>query len=198
MTLIEELGKLATTGNLAKQIRKIVEKKGEITYQIIMLLTKEKMERGYTKKYTLKEIQGKLPWKKSTAILRLQEVVNEGVLIHEKKRYKLNKENELVKRIWNYYHEMNQQEKEKMKKILLLTQRKNELETRIAEQKVKEGKYKKLTKKEDEEFQNEIMNELEVDDPKEDLKKCLLKNKEKVMGYKKGENGGLSRIENGD
>ncbi|MHA1155239.1 MAG: hypothetical protein ACTSQK_03945 [Candidatus Heimdallarchaeota archaeon] len=168
---------------LVEQIRKIIDKKGEVSYQIIMLLTKEKMERGYTKNYTLKELLEKLPWKKSTAILRLQEVVDEGVLIHEKRRYKLNKDNELVKGIWNYYHETVQQEKEKMKKILLLRQRKNELEKKIAEQKVREGKYIKLTKKEDLEFQKEITKELEVDNPKEDLRKYLQKNREKIMGY---------------
>lgn len=189
MALVDELSKLATTKTeksaicIAEQIRKIVESKGEINYQIIMLLTKEKMERGYTKGYTLKELLDKLPWKKSTSIERLQDVVNVGVLIHVKRRYKLNKENELVKRIWNYYHETNQQEKDKMRKILQLKQRKNDLEKRIAEQKEKEGKYKKLTKKEDKEFQKEIMNELEVDEPKEDLRKYLQQNKEKVMGY---------------
>ncbi|HUU78650.1 MAG TPA: hypothetical protein VMX55_09900 [candidate division Zixibacteria bacterium] len=193
MTLIEELRKLETTDNLAIQIRKIVENKGELIYQIIILLTKENMEKGYAKEYTLKELQGKLPWKKSTAILRLQEVEEEGVLTHKKRRYKLNKENVLVKRIWNYYHKTTKQEKEKWKKILQLKQKKNELEKRIVELKEK-GKYRKLTKNEEKAFCKEIMQELEVEDPKEDLIKYLLKNKEKVMGYKERVNGGRSRI----
>lgn len=182
MTLIEELGKLEKTDNLAVQIRKIVESKGELIYQIIILLVKENMEIGFAKEYTLKELLGKLPWKKSTAILRLQEVVEEGVLTHKKRRYKLNKENVLVKRIWNYYHKTTKQEKEKWKKILQLKQKKNELEKRIVELKEK-GKNKKLTKKEEKEFCKEIMIELEVENPKEDLVKYLLKNKEKVMNF---------------
>ena len=181
MILVEELGKLETTNNLAVQIRKIVESKGELIYQIIILLTKENMEKGYAKEYTLKELQRKLPWKKSTAILRLQEVVEEGVLTHKKRRYKLNKENVLVKRIWNYYHKTTKQEKEKWKKILQLKQKKNELEKRIAKLNEK-GEYKKLTKKEEKEFCKEILKELEVEDSKEDLIKYLLKNKEKIMG----------------
>ena len=123
MALVEELRKLAKTTKeksaegIAQQIRKIVENEGEASYQIIMLLVKEKMERGYTKNYTLTELQEKLPWQKSRAIEKLQKVVGEGVLKHEKKRYALNKENELVKRIWNYYNETGYQEKEKISKI---------------------------------------------------------------------------------
>ncbi|MHA1364952.1 MAG: hypothetical protein ACTSP5_00880 [Candidatus Heimdallarchaeota archaeon] len=190
MTLKEELSKLATTKmgestiRIAEQIRKIVESKGEISYQIIMLLTKEKMERGYTKGYTLNELQKKLPWEKSTTIKRLQEVVDQEVLRHEKRKYKLNKENEIVKRIWNYYHETSYQEKEKMKKLLLLTQKKNELERRLAEQKVADGIYKKLTKKEEEEFAKEIKNEARDEyEPKERVMEYLMEIKDKVLGY---------------
>jgi len=190
MTLKEELSKLATTKmgestiRIAEQIRKIVESKGEISYQIIMLLTKEKMERGYTKGYTLNELQKKLPWEKSTTIKRLQEVVDQEVLRHEKRKYKLNKENEIVKRIWNYYHETSYQEKEKMKKLLLLTQKKNELERRLAEQKVDDGIYKKLTKKEEEEFAKEIKNEARDEyEPKERVMEYLMEIKDKVLGY---------------
>jgi len=192
MTLIEELSKLAITPtektkiDVAEQIRRIVENKGEINYQIIMLLIKEKIERGYTKDYTLRELQEKLPWKKSTTIERLHDVVNEGVLIHEKRRYKLNKKNELVRRIWNYYHETNHQEKEKMRTVWQLTQRKAELEKRIANLGMDEGKYKKLTKKEDVEFQKEMCEQLiDVYDPKALVQEFLLKNKVKVMGCKK-------------
>ncbi|MHA1124369.1 MAG: hypothetical protein ACTSSB_05330 [Candidatus Heimdallarchaeota archaeon] len=188
--MIAELEKFAKTAKekssekIAEQIRKIVEKRGEISYQIIMLLTKEKMERGYTKDYTLKELQEKLPWKKSTTIERLQEEVEKGVLKHEKKRYKLNKENELVKRIWNYYHETGHNKNEKMRRVWEKIQRKKELEKRIVEKEEAEGKYRKNTKREDEELYCEIKEELiATNEPKETVKKYLLKNKEKVMGF---------------
>lgn len=194
MTLVKVLRKLASTtkeksaGKIAEQIRKIVEKKGEISYQIIILLTKEKMERGYTKDYTLKELQEKLPWKKSTTIERLQEEVEKGVLKHEKRRYKLNKENELVKRIWNYYHEIEHKEKEKMRKVWGKIQIKNELEQQMVEQKKEDEKYQKLTRKEEEEFVKEIKrNREDMYDPKEMLEEYLKKNKEKVIGYSKKE-----------
>ncbi|MHA1761863.1 MAG: hypothetical protein ACTSXA_14725, partial [Candidatus Heimdallarchaeota archaeon] len=157
MALIEELRKLAKTTKeksqekIAKQIRKIVENEVEVSYQIIMLLVKEKMERGYTKKYTLTELQKKLPWRKSTTIERLQKIVGEGVLKHEKRRYELNKENELVMRIWNYYNETGYKEKEERNKVWKLIQRKNELEEKLAEKIEEKGKYRKITKSEDEE-----------------------------------------------
>jgi len=190
MALVEELRKLAKTTKeksaegIAQQIRKIVENEGEASYQIIMLLVKEKMERGYTKNYTLTELQEKLPWQKSRAIEKLQKVVGEGVLKHEKKRYALNKENELVKRIWNYYNETGYQEKEKISKIWELIQRKNELEEKLAEKIEEKGKYREITKREDEEFQEEMIKGLkETQEPKEITEEFLKKNKQKTLGY---------------
>jgi len=190
MALVEELRKLAKTTKeksaegIAQQIRKIVENEGEASYQIIMLLIKEKMERGYTKNYTLTELQEKLPWQKSRAIEKLQKVVGEGVLKHEKKRYALNKENELVKRIWNYYNETGYQEKEKISKIWELIQRKNELEEKLAEKIEEKGKYREITKREDEEFQEEMIKGLkETQEPKEITEEFLKKNKQKTLGY---------------
>ena len=174
------------------------EKESELIYQIIMVLVNEKMERGYTKKYSLAELQEKLPWKKSRLIEKLQRVAEEGVLIHEKRKYKLNKENELVKRIWNYYNETSQKEKGKMAEIWKLIQRRNELEKKLAEKTKKEkGKYKEMTRKEDEKFQENFEEELmDTPDPLEEAIIFLRKNKEKVMGYvkQKEENGGRSRI----
>ncbi|MHA1922656.1 MAG: hypothetical protein ACTSVP_06285 [Candidatus Heimdallarchaeota archaeon] len=194
MALIEELRKLAKTTKeksqekIAKQIRKIVENEVEVSYQIIMLLVKEKMERGYTKKYTLTELQKKLPWRKSTTIERLQKIVGEGVLKHEKRRYELNKENELVMRIWNYYNETGYKEKEERNKVWKLIQRKNELEEKLAEKIEEKGKYRKITKSEDEEFQKEIIKGLiDSNEPKEETEEYLKKNKQKTSGYIKRE-----------
>ena len=60
------------------------------------------------------------------------------------------------------------------------------LEKRIANLGMDEGKYKKLTKKEDVEFQKEMCEQLiDVYDPKALVQEFLLKNKVKVMGCKK-------------
>ncbi len=195
MVLIEELRKLAETTKensrerLAEKIRKIVENEAEVNYQIIMMLVKEKMERGYTKEYTLKEMREKLPWKKSRLIEKMQKAIEEGVLKHEKRKYKLNKENELVKRIWNYYNETRYNEKEKINKIWKLIQKKNELEKKLAEKTTKEkGKYRKMTKKEDEEFKEELRKGImNTPEPLEEATKFLIKNKEKTIGYVKQE-----------
>lgn len=194
MALEEELRRLAKTTKeksgeeLAEQIRKIVENDAEASYQIIMLIVKEKMERGYTKNYTLTELQEKLPWKKSRSIEKLQKVVGEGVLKHEKRRYALNKENELVKRIWNYYNETGCKEKEKISEVWKLMQRKNELEQKLAEKIEEKGEYREITKREDEEFQEEIIKGIiDTQEPKEITEEFLKKNKQKTLGYKKTE-----------
>jgi len=194
MTLEEELRRLAKTTKeksregLAEQIRKIVENEGEASYQIIMLIVKEKMERGYTKNYTLTELQEKLPWKKSRSIKKLQNVVKEGVLKHQKRKYALDKENELVKRIWNYYNETGYKEKEKISKVWKLIQRKNELEEKLAEKIEEKGKYREITKREDEEFQEEIIKGItDTQEPKEITEEFLKKNREKTLGYTKTE-----------
>lgn len=192
MALAEELRRLAKTTKeksregLAEQIRNIVENEGEASYQIIMLIVKEKMERGYTKNYTLTELQEKLPWKKSRSIEKLQNVVEEGVLKHEKRKYALNKENELVKRIWNYYNETGYKEKEKISKVWKLIQRKNELEQKLAEKIEEEGEYREITKREDEEFQEEIIKGIkDTQEPKEITEEFLKKNRQKTLGYEK-------------
>ncbi len=70
------------------------------------------------------------------------------------------KENELVKRIWNYYNEPNYQEKEKTEEIRTLIQKKRKLVKELEkEEKKKRRKYREATKKEEEEFRKEIIAE---------------------------------------
>ena len=189
MTLKEELEKLARLSKdsskkeVAEQIRRIGEEEGEVIYQIIIMLTKEKIERGYTKKYSLAELQKKMPWKKSRLIEKLQEAVTEKVLKHEKRKYLINKENDLVKRIWNYYNEPNYKEKEKITEIRNLIQRKRKLEKELEkEERINGRKYRKATKKEEKELIKEIIEELEEGlDPRELIRKKTLE----ALGYRK-------------
>ena len=191
MTVTEELQKLANLTSdcpkklVGEQIRRIGKEGGELAYQITQILIKEKMERGYTKKYSLTELQKKLPWKKSRLIEKLQRVVEIGILKHEKRKYLLNKENELVKRIWNYYNEPSYQEKEKIEEIRKLIQRKKELERELDKEERKDTrKYREMTKKEEKEYKEEIIREIMADvnaRPKEFIMKNILE----ALGYKK-------------
>ncbi len=168
MTVEKELQKLAklteesAKETVAEQIKRIGEKEGEVVYQIIIMLTKERMERGHSKRYSLAELQKRLPWEKSRLIQKMQRIVTDEVLIHEKRKYQLNKENGLVKRIWNYYNEPNYQEKEKTEEIRILMQKKRKLVKELEkEEKKKRKKYREATKKEEEEFRKEIITEYE-------------------------------------
>lgn len=169
---------------IAGQIRRIGKEGGEIIYYIIQLLLKEKMERGFTKRYSLAELQKMFPWKKSRTIEIMQEVVEKGVLKHEKRKYLLNKENKLVKRIWNYYNEPNYQEKtEDIRKLIHKKKKKLELELEKDEKK-SIRKYKEMTKKEEEEYGIKIMEEFTAGmNPKEFIMKNILE----ALGYKKYE-----------
>lgn len=191
MTLQEELQKLARLTKesskeiVAEQIRKIGEKNGESVYQIIVMLTKERMERGYTKKYSLRELKEKLPWEKSTVIERLQRTVEEGVLKHEKRRYQLNTENELAKRVWNYYNEPNYREKEKVEEIRKLILWKRKLERELEEEERKRGRkrrYRKATKKEEKEWIKKVITGVEGEDG---LRNIAEKERKEILGYRK-------------
>ncbi len=189
MTLQEELQKFARLTKesskeiVAEQIRKIGEKNGESVYQIIVMLTKERMERGYTKKYSLRELKEKLPWEKSSAIERLQRTVEEGVLKHEKRRYQLNTENKLVKRVWNYYNEPNYREKVEEIRELILWKRK--LERKLEEEERKRGRkrrYRKATKKEEKEWIKKVITGVEGEDG---LRNITEKERKEILGYRK-------------
>ena len=170
---------------IAEQIRRIGKEGGEIIYYIIQLLLKEKMEKGFTKRYSLAELQKMFPWKKSRTIEIMQEVVEKGVLKHEKRKYLLNKENKLVKRIWNYYNEPSYQEKEKIEDIRKLIHKKKKLEFELEKEEKKSiRKYKEMMKKEDEEYGIKIMEEFtDGMNPKEFIMKNILE----ALGYKKYE-----------
>jgi len=190
MSLKEELRKLAELTKdsskevVAERIRNVVKLGGEEIYQILRMLIKEELERGYTKKLSLAELLEKLPWEKSTAIEKMQEGVVEGVVKHEKSMYKLNKENELVKRIWNYYNIPSYQKEEKLGEIRKLRQKKQELEQELKEVEGK-GKYQDMTKKEEKEFKEQIKMEwLEASNTKEDLEVFIRRNLAKVMGIR--------------
>ena len=170
---------------VAQQIRRVGKEGGEAIFQIIQLLIKEKMERGFTKRYSLTELKKMFPWKKSRLREILQKVVEEGVLKHEKRKYLLNKENELVKKIWNYYNEPSYQEKGRIEEIRKLIQRKKKLKIDLDKEERKGiRKYREITKNEEEEYIEEILRELTASvnaSPKE----FIIKNLVEALGYRK-------------
>ncbi len=167
---------------ITKNLLRITVYEGEFTYQIIKLLLTEKIEKGYTKKYSLVELQKKIPLKRSRLIEKLQRVVKEGVLKHQKRKYMINKEHILVDRLWQYYNDANYKEREKTKDIINLIQENEQIE----EEWIRERKYLKLTEKEEEKLREEIINETIADsyDIESELKRLIGQNKVRIIGFK--------------
>ncbi|HUU78663.1 MAG TPA: hypothetical protein VMX55_09965 [candidate division Zixibacteria bacterium] len=95
----------------------------------------------------------------------------------------LNDKNDMVKRMWNYYNEPNFKEKEKIEEIRRMIQRKRKLERELEkEERKNERKYREATKKEENEFREEIIGEFEEEhNPKEFIKKNMIE----ALGYMK-------------
>lgn len=184
---LREMKKESTKEEVAKRIRKIAEK-GEERYQIIVMLVKEERERGYTKKYSLRELVEKMPWKKSRAIEKLQEMIKEEIVKYERKKYELNRKNDGVKRIREYYNEPSYWRKEEREEIKKLNERKKELREKIEEKRREKKKgYKEMKEKEEREYRKKIEEELREGSTKEELKEFIKKNIEKTLGREKRE-----------
>lgn len=180
-----ELKKESSNKEKAKIIRRIGEK-GEISYQIIMMLVKEELERGYSKKYSLTTLLERIPWEKSRAIEKLREIETEGILKHEKKKYYLNRENKLVKRIWKYYNEPSYWRRKEVEEINQLIKKKRELMQEI-ENREREMKrnYQEMNEREERELGREIKEEIREGSTKEELVEYIEKNIERVLGVVK-------------
>ncbi len=188
---LERLTKISIKdqGRITKNLLRITVHEGEFAYQIIELLLTEKIEKGYTKKYSLVELQKKIPLKRSRLIEKLQRVVKEGVLKHQKRKYMINKEHILVDRLWQYYNDANYKEREKIKDIINLIQENEQIEEEIREieeEWIRERKYNKLTEKEEEKLREEMINETIADsyDIEDELKRLIGQNKVRIIGYK--------------
>ena len=158
--------------------------KKEELYQITNVLVIEKIARGYSKKYSLAELRKMLPWGKSWAIKKLEKGIEEGILVHEKRKYILNKENERVKRMWNYYNKPTQRESAKGEKIRELGREKKKLKEELEreERMRRKRKYRKLTNAEERSRRREITEYLnEGIETKEMIKKNLME----IIGYKR-------------
>ncbi|MHA1307567.1 MAG: hypothetical protein ACTSO7_11905 [Candidatus Heimdallarchaeota archaeon] len=78
--------------------------------------------------------------------------------------------------------------KEERNKVWKLIQRKYEIEEKLVEKIEEKGKYREITKNEDDEFQKEIINGLiDSHEPKEETEEYIKKNRQKTSGYIKRE-----------
>ncbi len=124
-------------------------------YWLIVKLVEERKRTGIERGYSTKELMKWFPWRKSRYYNYKRKAEEQKIIIKQKKRYRLNEENERVKRILDYYFvpkekrkgmvEENIELQRKMKRILRLQEREEELEEPLMETKVKE-KQKKFIK----------------------------------------------------
>jgi len=132
-------------------------------------------------------------WKKSQASVKLRKAVNEGILIHEKRKYSLNMEHGLVKKIWHFYTDPSdfKEKFEQAKEIKELVKKKEQLEKKLAilkEQNNQLAIYKSVSDTEVKDLSKEIaaiINSEDTYDKKEEMVKLLNENKEILVGYKK-------------
>lgn len=69
------------------------------TYEITKLLLEETMDKGEIKAYSKKELVRILPWENTQTRLKLQNLVEEEILLNEKRKYHLNVGHPFVKRV---------------------------------------------------------------------------------------------------
>jgi len=186
LRILTKLTKESPKEIVAETIRRIIDNEGEAIYQIVLMTLKERIERGYSKKYSLRELGEKLPWKKSTLIEKTQKTVEEGIMKHEKRKYILNTDYEIVRRLWNYYNDVNFQKKDQIEEIWDLIQKVKDKERIISTVMMDTKKrYKKLSKKEMEKFTEEILDNIKDSyKPLEDIIDFIEKNILKALGYK--------------
>jgi len=193
--VLEKIGQLKLTDQT--MIRAIVKtmSKREFLFldSLAVMMIKEQLKIGYKKEYSLSELVERLPWKKSQASVKLRKAVNEGILIHEKRKYSLNMEHGLVKKIWHFYTDPSdfKEKFEQAKEIKELVKKKEQLEKKLAilkEQNNQLAVYKSVSDTEVKDLSKEIaaiINSEDTYDKKEEMVKLLNENKEILVGYKK-------------
>jgi len=115
---LEILQNTSVEGKLSFKALHLIDQLGEEdifnTIEIISSLLEEQLETGEIKGYTKGELLERLPWKKSQLTERLQLLVGQGILECQKRRYNLNNDCKLVKRVRRalrmQYEELNWQE----------------------------------------------------------------------------------------
>jgi len=193
--VVEKIGQLKLTDQT--MIRAIVQTMSKRNFlfldSLAVMMIKEQLKIGYKKEYTLSELVERLPWKKSQASVKLRKAVNEGILIHEKRKYSLNMEHGLVKKTWHFYTDPSdfKEKFEQVKEIRELIKKREQLEKKLAilkEQNNQLAIYKPVSDSEVKGLSKQIAAMLKSDDTfdkREELTKLLLRNKDILIGHRK-------------
>ncbi len=193
--VVEKIGQLKLTDQtMIRAIVKTMSKKEFLFLNsLAVMMIKEQLKIGYKKEYSLSELVERLPWKKSQASVKLRKAVNEGILIHEKRKYSLNMEHDLVKKTWHFYTDPSdfKEKFEQATEIKELIKKKEQLEKKLAilkEQNNQLAVYKSVSDTEVKDLSKEIaaiINSEDTYDKKEEIVKLLNENIEILVGYKK-------------
>ncbi len=82
-----------------KKMKELGEREVLVVFDIVKLLLGEIMETGTAKPISKSELLRNLPWEKSRLSERLQKLVQEGILLQEKRKYLLNLDNPFIERV---------------------------------------------------------------------------------------------------
>ncbi|MBN1330479.1 MAG: hypothetical protein JXA54_13475 [Candidatus Heimdallarchaeota archaeon] len=177
LVVYEELVRNTKTEELPEELYTIVRELEEKEAITVSLLVKQLLERfidsGEVEVYGRKELAVLLPWKKTRLSERLQKLVAEGILLHNKRKYSLNMDEPFVLRVKNALRwevkEVN------LLEVLEEYARDEKEESGMAEEE-KEPFYRQLTRQEyrgfiREIFQLAVPNDYEL--PEDELLECL-------------------------
>ena len=93
----------AKEGRLTDIINIILEEKALFLLDLICFFLEKYHTIGNLKAYSKQEIKEEFPWNRSQLQFLLRKAINQKIVIYHHRRYLLNVENSLVKRLWNYF-----------------------------------------------------------------------------------------------
>jgi len=93
----------ALEGQLTDIIYSFLKEKTLFIFDLICYILEKYHNIGNLRSYSKQELIDIFPWQKSQLQILLRKAVNQKVVISQKRKYSLNLEHPLVKRLWNYY-----------------------------------------------------------------------------------------------
>ena len=93
----------AYEGQLVDIINIILEEKTLFLFDLICFFLEKYHSIGNLRAYSKQEITEEFPWKRSQLQFLLRKAINQKIVIYHHRRYLLNVENSLVKRLWSYF-----------------------------------------------------------------------------------------------
>jgi len=93
----------ANEGRLIDIINSILDEKALFLLDFICFFLEKYHSIGNLRAYSKQEIKENFPWKKSQLQFLLRKAINQKIVIYYQRKYLLNIENSLVKRLWSFY-----------------------------------------------------------------------------------------------